>query len=465
MIKLIVLVFLPFYFLFAKNENVYIKEEFRIYYTLTGKNALPLKNQEDKNNNQVPDYVESIYEKLRFASDLINKKLHFKSPLTQKRFHGAKYIDIYLINLKARGAASDILNKKNKSISIKLSTDLIPNTLTPLHEFFHLVHYGYTYFNNRWVMEGHARWIEKIAKNEKGNYKRKLPQSIVELEILLNSTYSSKYFWNRLAYLYDNSFENTQLFFLKVLEKLALYDNKAEEFYFYPKQRWTEKQQKSFNNNIFILNAIKETILALRMNEKEALDFVTLIDKYLNYMEYENNKKNLTKELRRIDFIKFSKSYDEDFIFKINKIIKEKQIKESKIFPSKSLYYNKKKTITKAVMYKNGYLYIGEYIKENSFGVYFTNKNISTFEELSLNDNYIPIDFFIENDYIYLMVKDKTSSYERIKVLRTKNKFYWDLVFQFDNNEKNLNKFFYEKSTFYFINNADKLLYTIKKEI
>ena len=60
----------------SSSNNVYKINEFQIFYTLTGKDKLPLKNQIDENNNAIPDYVESIGNQLNKASVLF-KELGF----------------------------------------------------------------------------------------------------------------------------------------------------------------------------------------------------------------------------------------------------------------------------------------------------------------------------------------------------------------------------------------------------
>ncbi|MCX6051260.1 MAG: hypothetical protein NTZ60_01995 [Campylobacterales bacterium] len=285
--------------------NVYKQDEFRIYYALEGENALPINNKVDENHNGVPDYVENIANQLSEASKLLTGHFGFIHPLNQPRFKPfANNVDIHLISMKVNGAASDTVDKENKSIVIKLSVNLIPNTLTPLHEFFHSIQYGYSMFNNRWSMEGQSRWVEYAFRKGTGNYVP-LPKNIAEIENLTHTIYESSTFWERLAYLtdkhqgvfdYKSKYKNifTGEYWIaddrlygyeiikSVLKNYQIYDKKVSEKYHYERYGWSEQEQKSDNNNPYIMIAIQKSLKELNSTNEEINNFIHLIDIYLN---------------------------------------------------------------------------------------------------------------------------------------------------------------------------------------
>ncbi|MGE4418333.1 MAG: hypothetical protein AB7D38_00720 [Sulfurimonas sp.] len=291
-------------------DKVYKQNEFRIYYTLEGKNALPKKNQTDLNQNSVPDYVENIANQLSESSKLFIETFGFVHPLQQPRFKDkAKFIDIHLIPIKVNGAAGDVVYEKNESLVMKLSLTLIPSTLTPVHEFFHLIQYGYSMFNNRWQMEGQARWAEYAFRKGTGKHK-KLPSCIQEIKELTKTIYESSYFWERIAFLSDKSgcsfnhkreYKNifTDKFWVEdeklcgvdiiknILENYQRYDKEVAKLYGFTQYGWSEKEQKSPNNDLYILLSIRDALKSLQNKNTEIIDFINAINRYKSITQKE----------------------------------------------------------------------------------------------------------------------------------------------------------------------------------
>ena len=500
--------------------HLYQQNEFKIYYALNGKNALPSNNQLDTNHNSVPDYVEDIANQLCQASTLLTSDLKFTHPLKQPRFkNSADCIEIFLLPLKVNGAAGDIVDKKNKALVMRLSNNLVPHTLTPLHEFFHLIQYGYTMFNNRWFMEGQARWVEYAFKKGVGK-SEKLPSSMSELETLLNSIYEASSFWNRLAYLsnsehatfqpsklykrVDNSFfiEDFTLygysFMKKVLENYQSYDKRVSQIYQYAQYNWTEKQQKSSNNNLYLLLALQKTLIDLNIKNDEIIDFITLVENYKNIIEKQNSKNDVTQKIEFLDVkqrdsIDFNQCSNQDILLNNSKItikiinneyfIEEKNIngnqsnstkvKQSFLFPSKSIYYNKKKSLFKTCSSKNIGFYIGAYVDAKSaytpFGVYkiMQESNKITISEIVLNDNYKPYAMIIHENNLYILVEDNYHDAKKIKVLRSSldDLKTFQKVLQFSYNAQ-VKSFQLADGKFYFLfdeKSKEKIIY-IKKD-
>ena len=142
----------------------------RIHYDVRGEHAVDLA---DANGNGVPDQVEDVLTQVLAARMVFVEVLGFPEPMKTERFRTASFIDIHLRSrdvLKMNGVAYDELQRYKKpgdpkatlSIGFSVATSVkAPNNLTPAHEFFHLIQYSTTYFKNRWFLEGTARWSER----------------------------------------------------------------------------------------------------------------------------------------------------------------------------------------------------------------------------------------------------------------------------------------------------------------
>ncbi len=298
-------------------EKVYIINEFRIFYSLSGVNQLSDKS--DNNHNNIPDFIENLSLQLTIADDILSNKLGFIAPLKNTIYKNrADYIDIHVLKLKKgdNGLAGDAVIKYNyktlksnaKSISMSISSSLPLGNLTPLHELFHIYQNGYSMIKNRWYTEGTARWSEIILLNKipKTNL---LPKSKKDLEKLFKQTYESKFFWNRVAYLCSSNKkfdtrEYKNLYYLgsnkkvingnfvhgfeysiKLLENLDYIDDLIAKENHYMMHEWKEKEQKNNINNKYILMAIVKTLKEnseLCVKNRELINFIDLSQNYIN---------------------------------------------------------------------------------------------------------------------------------------------------------------------------------------
>lgn len=321
--KALILIFLTFIFVQANwktqrenLEHVYKLNEFRVFYSLSGEDALPLENQIDQNLNNVPDYVENIAQRLSVSKELFTNILNFQDPLKSQRYKNVKYIDIHILKSKNSSSGDGIvkynykiLDTKDEVISMKIRNNLSKATMTPSHEYFHLLQNSYSMFKNRWYTEGTARWSERVFK--KGTGERKvLPSNILELENLLEQSYETKYFWRRLAYLcdsnnghfvnslnlktdvpsYPNLIEDNRIygytFVKKFLENLDKFDNVVSKIRGFHEFDWSEDEQKyNKNNNIYILKALNQTIEDNCPTNKEILSFLKISKRYISKYE------------------------------------------------------------------------------------------------------------------------------------------------------------------------------------
>ena len=297
-------------------DHVFIKNEFRIFYTLNGKNQLPESNRFDLNLNGVPDYVENIAYRLIVAAQLYTDVFGFRHPLQSPRYKDkAKFIDVHILTLENKGSAGDSLIAFNYrffpqfhqgSIAMKLSNRLDKDNMTSVHELFHLYQNGYTMFKNRWYTEGTARWAEYAFREGTGS-RRKLPENSAALEEVMSQSYGAKYFWRRLAYLLDSNkgvfltpplemdviegyplvIEDERiygyLFIKRFLENMDSEDNAASQKRDVKEYYWKEDDQKNNkDNNIYILDALRKTILQFETKENSEIQrFLVLLENYL----------------------------------------------------------------------------------------------------------------------------------------------------------------------------------------
>jgi len=340
MFRFIILFFLFSFTLFANwksdrenLQNVYQLNNFRVFYSLRGKNSLSDKS--DLNRNNIPDIVENIALQLNVADQIYSNSLGFINPLKNKRYtNKVKYIDVHILNLQNHGSAGDSIIKYNykyiksseKSISISVSNKIKFDNLTPAHELFHIYQNGYTMFKNRWYTEGTARWSEFLFKKGTGK-QHKLPQNIKQIDNLLSRTYGAKFFWNRLLFLCaknhrkfnisrelkkvvyigsqqkvieENSIHG-YIFLLKIFQNLDYYDDVLSSEKGIESFSWKESEQKSFMNNKYILLAIKKSIEEYGTKDNEELvGFLKALNAYLVEFYKIENIKDITVYIKSI---------------------------------------------------------------------------------------------------------------------------------------------------------------------
>ena len=274
-------------------NQVFYAQEFRLFYTLAGTDALPEKNRVDSDLNGTPDFIESIAQQLQVASALFTQVFGFTPPLESARYKNrVQSIDIHFLAKESKGSAGDgviefrypiLYNRPTTVLVMNLAVDLREKSLTPSHELFHLYQNGYSMFKNRWYTEGMARWSEYAFREGTGS-RNVLPTTNKGLELLLSQTYAAKTFWRRLAYLLDTNngvFEMATInqqaiqgqdlliqdnriygfeFIRYLLEALDSTDEHAALAYGVAPHEWDESLQHSPSNDKYILCAIHHTI-------------------------------------------------------------------------------------------------------------------------------------------------------------------------------------------------------------
>lgn len=175
----------------------YRVEEFLLQYDLKGVHAL--ENQNDSNGNKVPDLIEDVGTQLLTMKRLMSH-FKFEDPLKQPRYQSqsASVIQVRFLKMAGNGLAFDEVRRNRHgecALLINLSSKLGSRNLSPAHEWFHLVQYGYTPFKRPWFLEGMARWSESalrkdVAKTDFGSSARK---------DLFAQSYDAHAYWLNLA--------------------------------------------------------------------------------------------------------------------------------------------------------------------------------------------------------------------------------------------------------------------------
>lgn len=248
---------------------------------------------------------------------MFNEVFHFIQPKNNQRYQDKlEFIDVHFMLSKASGTSGDALikyhyinnvSRDTYSLSILISTKIKSGNLTPAHELLHAYQNGYTFFKNRWFTEGTARWVEYAFKPGTGEQKM-LPRNHSTLEQLLAKTYDAKYFWNRIVSLcskapvkltipvilsqakYIGSSEyvikGNELyghdFILSLFQKLQQFDDQSAHDRGLDRNHWKESEQKSVENNKYILMALKEAINSMGCGElDEVATFLVVVDNYI----------------------------------------------------------------------------------------------------------------------------------------------------------------------------------------
>lgn len=286
----------------APVQHVHQAGKIRVYYFTEGQHAV---STSDANTNGVPDQVEDTLTQTRAAWTLFVEVLGFPDPLKTERYRSASFLDIHFRHkdtLKANGVAYDELQRYNRrgdpqgtlSLCFNVATSVhAASNLTPAHEFFHVIQNSTTYFKNRWFTEGTARWSQSALGAGGLGTVRPLetwPLTETNCAALFKMAYeASEHFWNPLCardddegvlpdspqlkqvaalryadgsrVLKDNRLTGWRLI-RDVLAELDKVDDAAFGELGY--DRWTEENQRSPRNDLFILNAVAQVVSARR---------------------------------------------------------------------------------------------------------------------------------------------------------------------------------------------------------
>lgn len=191
----------------ASLDQRFVCEEFRIFYTLSGKNALP--SDAKTAGDEVPDRIRNLALQLLTARQCYVQVLGLRHPFESPRYKGrVKFVDVNVWSLpNSNGMAGDgIVNYHRDNdppdgfevVTIDLSNKLSVTNLSPAHELFHLFQNGYSLFKTPWYYEGMPRWSEDLLRGRPGAVGA-LPACRADRDELYHRSYEASPFWQALA--------------------------------------------------------------------------------------------------------------------------------------------------------------------------------------------------------------------------------------------------------------------------
>lgn len=164
-------------------ESTYETTHFQIHYTTTGDDAVDLT---DDNHNGVPDYIETMGTELENVWTTELSTMGWLQPPSDQSADGDPDYDVYVEDMTYYGYAdpealadqgtasgdnenSPAVTEHNAAYSyLALENDYtgFPNTpvynirVTAAHEFNHAIQFGYDVWEETWLMEATATWME-----------------------------------------------------------------------------------------------------------------------------------------------------------------------------------------------------------------------------------------------------------------------------------------------------------------
>lgn len=280
-------------------DRCLVREEFRVYYTLEGRDALPETARADTDGDGTPDKIQDLALQLVTARQMYVDVMGLRHPFLSPRYRGrVRYFDVHVLELTNNGTAGDAIVNYHRPtdppggaevLTIDIDRDLDARNLTPAHELFHGFQNGYTLFKNSWYTEGTARWSEHAFRVGAGS-PGSLPRTRDEVEGLFSQKYEAASFWNALAKTSDPAgeirvpeslmaaryigdpkpiIEDARLhgvaLIRALLEKLDRMDDVASREAGLNPLDWPEARQRGAENNPFIWKAVTDACRPLKI--------------------------------------------------------------------------------------------------------------------------------------------------------------------------------------------------------
>ena len=169
-------------------------EHFRFHYSTSGPHAVDTK---DINNNLRPDYVEEVIKVFDYVADKLHNEMGYTRPPSDGYYSstrdkgGSNHYDIYIRSIPSKyygyvqpeeysqgngdNERSELRNEKNAFTSYmairnnykKFSLSELENIkVTAAHEYFHAIQFGYDGWEEPWLLEASAIWMEEEIYDE-----------------------------------------------------------------------------------------------------------------------------------------------------------------------------------------------------------------------------------------------------------------------------------------------------------
>ena len=163
----------------TRNDSLNLVHEtnhFAIHYDLTGTHAV---NNEDMDEDGLSDYINQVADVFEYVWSVEIDSLGYNAPPEDGLQGGSGLYDIYVANLPSQyyglayttsgatennACASYIEIRNNYDASwFQDKTELQNIQVTAAHEFFHAIQFGYNCYEEIWMMEATAVWMEDVV--------------------------------------------------------------------------------------------------------------------------------------------------------------------------------------------------------------------------------------------------------------------------------------------------------------
>ena len=181
--------------------------DFIFQYATNGRHMLP--SARTSNQSGIPGIVEDVDLQLTAMHQML-QQLKFQLPLESARYrqHGVSHILIRFLKLKGiNGRTFDEPRRLPSGecvLVIHIATHYPSGNLTPAHEFFHLVQYGYAMLKRGWFTEGTARWSAGVI-GIRSSEPQPIPTTRESLSAFWKKSYAAAPVWYGLIEHYDSN--------------------------------------------------------------------------------------------------------------------------------------------------------------------------------------------------------------------------------------------------------------------
>lgn len=197
----------------AGLDQSYDRGMFRLHYTNSGAHAV---NNQDTDGNNVPDYVEFIANTLDSVSQ-INLQIGYVRPPSDGWYSAARdkggsdHYDVYLRNITSNlygyvqpedyaqgdgnneNSSATEVNAFNSYMVLRNHYNFFPGDeqsnlrVTIAHEYFHAIQFGYDGWEEPWLLEATAVWMEEVMFDEINDCYQYMPAWFDEPEKALDA--------------------------------------------------------------------------------------------------------------------------------------------------------------------------------------------------------------------------------------------------------------------------------------
>lgn len=178
---------------------VYDTVHFKLHYTISGTHAVDPTDSAPANG--IPDYVESMGAEFQNVESVEVTFMGWVQPPSDGVKGGDNRYDIYIMRINAYGITyreslvrSPYPNSATSYVAMRNSYTGLSGTplglmqVTAAHEYNHAIQFTYDAYEQTWVMEGTATWMEDEVYDDVNDYIGYLPEFFGNPDIALYST-------------------------------------------------------------------------------------------------------------------------------------------------------------------------------------------------------------------------------------------------------------------------------------